>query len=247
MEQVNNWAVAEYDEVSSTNDTARELTLNPPHPHFVVTARRQTAGRGRRGRSWSSLDGNLFMSQCFPLEMKYLTDAVFLVSLSMLEAVLSFSPRGRAQLKWPNDVLIENHKISGILLEKGENGYIIAGIGVNIKAAPPADASRIYPAACLSDYGISANCREFLAAYLQAFDNNFALWREQGFMPVKDKWLSHVKGLHEEIVVNMENEQQTGIFEGISDNGALQLRQGDKIRPILAGDIFYKEEKKINE
>lgn len=244
---IKNWAILEYEEVASTNDTARELTVNPPHTCFVVTSRRQTAGRGRRGRSWSSLDGNLFMSQCFPLEIRYLSDAVFLVSLSMLEAVLSFSPRGKIQLKWPNDVLIENHKISGILLEKGENEYIIAGIGVNIKAAPSADAGLVYPAASLADFGISANCREFLAAYLQAFDENFALWRQQGFLPIKDKWLSHVKGLHEDIVVNLENGQQAGIFEGISDSGALLLRQDDKIRQILAGDIFYKKEKEINE
>jgi len=244
---INNWAIIAYDEVGSTNDIARKHTFNSSYPYFVVTARRQTSGRGRRGRNWISISGNLFMSQCFQLNTQHLSDAVFLVSLSLQEAIISFAPQGKTQLKWPNDVLIENKKISGILLEKGENGYIIAGIGINISAAPTNDTNQIYPVASLSDFGVCTNCQEVLKAYIHAFDKNYALWQRHGFAPIKDKWLKYAKGLFKEIVVNLEHGQEVGIFAGISDKGALLLRQGDKIKQILAGDIFYKEENKINE
>lgn len=242
MEENETWRILRYEEVGSTNDIAKMLSAEPPARRFVVTARRQTSGRARRGRSWQSLDGNLFMSQAFPLELRYLNDAVFLVSLSLYEAVTAFAPRGEVRLKWPNDVLIENRKISGILLEKGENEYIIAGIGVNIASAPPAREPLLYPAAALADFGVRTDCPKFLEAYLHAFDGNFDLWRQQGFMPIREKWLSHAKGLREEIVVNLEKRRETGIFEGLSENGALLLRQRDEIVPILAGDIFYKKE-----
>ncbi len=242
MEEEERWHILRYEEVVSTNDTAKILSAEPPARRFVVTARRQTSGRARRGRSWQSLNGNLFLSQAFPLELHYLNDAVFLVSLSLCEAVAAFAPRGQVSLKWPNDVLIENQKISGILLEKGENEYIIAGIGVNIASAPQARESLLYPAAALADFGVRTDCLKFLEAYLHAFDRNFSLWRQQGFKPVREKWLSHAKGLHGEIVVNLEKRRETGIFDGLSENGALLLRQRDKIVPILAGDIFYKEE-----
>lgn len=242
MEKYENWQILRYEEVGSTNDTAQMLCAKPPARCFVVTARQQTSGRARRGRSWQSLDGNLFMSQAFPLELRYLNDAVFLVSLSLYEAVTTFAPRGEVRLKWPNDVLVENRKISGILLEKGENEYIIAGIGVNIASAPQARDPLLYPAAALADFGVRTDCPKFLEAYLHAFNGNFDLWRQQGFMPIREKWLLHVRGLREEIVVNLENRRETGIFEGLSENGALLLRQRDKIVPIWAGDIFYKKE-----
>ncbi len=244
MLQMDAWGIYDYAEISSTNDKAKELTIAPPQEFFVVTAQRQTAGRGRRGRTWQSLEGNLFMSQAFPLETRFLTDAAFIVSLSLFDAVAVQKPQGRLRLKWPNDILLENRKISGILLEKGENEYIIAGIGVNLKTAPAAESGLLYPAAALTDFGIRCSKEQLLRAYLQAFDENYALWRRSGFMPIRERWLTHVVGLRQEIVVNFEHGRETGIFEDIAPNGALLLRKGDGIIPVLAADIFYKEENK---
>lgn len=236
------WQIMAYDEVSSTNDVGKELSLKPPSKYFVVVAQSQTSGRGRRGRVWHSPKGNLFMSLVFPMELRHLNDMVFLVSLSLYESVMAFSPQAEVKLKWPNDVLINSHKISGILLEKGENEYIIAGIGVNLVSAPQIRDRLLYPAAPLKDFGIDVSCQDFLTTYLKIFDANFELWLEKGFSSIREKWLSHAIGLHQEIKVNLEKESKIGIFEGISENGALLLRQKEKIIPILAGDIFYKKE-----
>lgn len=243
MLQNTNWCWQDYPEVESTNDTARELSHNPPHSKFVISAQKQTRGRGRRGRSWCGLDGNLFMSLAQPLEARLMGQLVFVVSLSLFQTLKEIAPSAPLKLKWPNDLLLDNHKISGILLEKGAGMYIITGIGVNICAAPASKAEVLYPAASLKDYGIETNRFEVLQSYLRWFDYYFELWQSQGFSLIREKWLQNVKGLHREIVVNLETESKNGIFEGIDEQGLLLLRTGGEIQKIYAGDVFYKNEK----
>ena len=243
MKMIDEWLWLSFDELSSTNDKALELCLEPPAEKFVVTAARQTYGRGRRGRSWISLEGNLFMTQAIPLDISFIGDIVFMVSLSVLDTIKFISPNLDVQLKWPNDVLVEGCKISGILLEKAANGYIIAGTGINIKSSPSPDCHTIYKTSSLKDFNIKIDSIEFLKIYLKKFDDNFNLWQKRGFSAIKDIWLQHAKGLDEEITVNLENESKVGIFKGIDDKGALLLEQEGKIIKIYAGDIFYTEEK----
>lgn len=237
------WLVLSFEELGSTNDKAKELSANPPAQKFVVTAQKQTSGRGRRGRVWQGLDGNLFMSQGFELELQHLSDMVFIISLSLLEALRLIAPNLKIELKWPNDVLVNGSKVSGILLEKAENEYIIAGIGVNVKAAPNLDNQASYSATSLKSCGIEVSATEVLGAYLKAFDKNFATWQTSGFEMIRNKWLQNAKGLQQEIKVNLEKEVICGIFRGIAQNGALLLEKDGKTEQIFAGDVFYKEEK----
>ena len=126
MPEIGKWQWFDYDDADSTNDTALTLSQNPSAEYFVVTAKRQHNGRGRRGRSWISQEGNLFMSLGLPFDINDINALVFITALSLFEAVASQSPQGCLQLKWPNDVLFNNQKISGILLEKGFQNYIAA-------------------------------------------------------------------------------------------------------------------------
>ena len=246
MKNLNDWQWLDYAELSSTNDTAAELCVNPPASKFVVTCRSQTGGRGRRGRSWISLEGNLFMSQAFPCDIRFAGDLVFIISLSVLETVRYFSAQIDIKLKWPNDVLVNGCKISGILLEKAENGYIIAGTGVNITTAPERDSRVLYPTASLKDFGIITDRCEFLKIYLEIFDRNFSLWQKRGFPAIKEIWLQNAGGLNEEISVNLEKKVERGFFRGIGDDGALLLDQNGSITRIYAGDVFYTKEKSKN-
>ena len=242
MEIIDKWLWLSFGELSSTNDKALELCLEPPAEKFVVTAVHQTKGRGRRGRSWIGLDGNLFMTQAIPLDLKFIGDIVFMVSLSVLETIKDISPNSDVKLKWPNDVLVEGCKISGILLEKAANGYIIAGTGINIQSSPDVGKDTIYKAASLKDFNIKTDNTKFLKIYLKKFDDNLDLWQKKGFQAIRDIWLQHAKGLNEEITANLEHESKTGVFKGVDDNGALLLEQEGKIIKIYAGDIFYKKE-----
>lgn len=237
MQSINGWQWEEYDEVVSTNDTVRNLTNKKDGAKYVVTALRQTGGRGRRGRSWVSLEGNLFMSMAFEAELKNVGQIVFIVSLSLLETLRHLFPDINICLKWPNDVLVNDRKISGILLEKGEGDYIIAGIGVNIAAAPKID-GLVYPAQSLADFGFETGRLDLFRAYLQTFEANYKLWQEQGFETIRARWLANAKNLGKEILVRMNNEERSGIFAGVDENGTLLLERNNNLEKIYAGDIF---------
>ncbi len=242
MEEIGKWQWLDFDELSSTNDKAIELSAEAPAARFVVTAQHQTNGRGRRGRSWLSEEGNLFMSLAMPFAISDLNQLVFLISLSLYEAVKKIAPHIDLYLKWPNDLLADNRKISGILLEKGENGYIIAGIGVNIVSAPDLGQMNPYQSVSLKSLGTSTDRISVLRQFLQELDKNEQLRKSHGFSAIKELWLQRVKGLGTEIVVNGEKNTIKGIFEGLDEQGHLLLRQGKSINKIFAGDVIYSQQ-----
>lgn len=172
------WRYFEYEELTSTNDEALALTASAGREKLAVTATRQTGGRGRRGRSWVSLEGNLFMSLALPFAAEKSAALVLISSLSLLEAVKEFDQNAGVKLKWPNDVLLNGGKISGILLEKGAGGYMIVGIGVNLRASPAGET--VYPVTDLAAAGIKTDCRTFKEVYLRRFDALTNLWEQKG-------------------------------------------------------------------
>ena len=87
------------------------------------------------------------------------------------------------------------------------------------------------------------NREDFLQTFMTQFDKNLLLLSQQGFAPIKTKWLQNVRGLGEEITVNLEKESRRGVFLGVDDDGALLLKRQEKIEKIYAGDIFYTENK----
>jgi len=239
MKKIGKWHWADFEELDSTNDKAVALSKQPPAAFYVVTAKRQTKGRGRRGREWISREGNLFMSVGLPFDVQNIGHLVFIVSLSLFFAVKKIAPAVPLFLKWPNDLLVANQKISGILLEKGENGYIIAGIGVNVVSAPDLGKAASYRSASLKSLGVETDRTEILKCFLHEFDIYLQLWNERGFASVKKIWLENVKGLGEEIVVNGEKEKIRGVFRGVDETGLLLLEHDDKVIKIFAGDIVY--------
>lgn len=239
MNEIGGWWWQDFKELDSTNDTAQTLAMNPPAPKFMVSAQKQTNGRGRRGRNWASLPGNLFVSLALPWDITCLSPLVFMVSLSVWQTIRRINPQIDVKLKWPNDVLIKDRKISGILLEKATNDYIIIGIGINIVAAPQQLPGIIYRAVSLKEAGVDTDRVTFLRLFSDCLNQNMELWTAQGFAPIRDLWLQNVKGLNQQIVVNLENESKTGLFVGIDEAGRLLLDNGTKIEKISAGDVFY--------
>lgn len=238
MEKIGDWYWLDKEEGGSSNDEAKTISQDKTSGKYVISLKRQTAGRGRRGRSWVGMEGNLFMSQAIQIPMSEIGKIVFVVSLSLLESLKNLFPQLKAQLKWPNDILIDNQKISGILMEKGAGNYLIIGIGVNIIGAPQLS-DVLYPAAGLADKGLKTDRITLLKEYLQVFDKNYKLLQDKGFAPIREKWLQQAKGIDEPIEVHLENENKIGIFKGIDENGALILQQKNKLEKIYAGDIFY--------
>lgn len=236
---IGDWHWQEYDIVTSTNDISMELSSNPPASKYLITAKEQTAGRGRRGRSWQSLKGNLFASFTLQGNSNLLNILPFIFSLSLFDSIKDYAHQADIdiKLKWPNDVLINGCKVSGILLEKADNNYIICGIGVNL-ALSPQDIKTLYPTISLTECGINVKTHIFLETYVKHLDDYLAKCLTYGSNEILKCWLDNAHQIGEKITVRMENTFKEGLFAGLDTDGALLLSENGKIVRIYAGDVF---------
>jgi len=240
LKELKSWLWIDCDEVGSTNDEALRLSKDlRPGEKVVITARKQTNGRGRRGRNWISLDGNLFMSMLFSWPLKENGAMPLIVSLAVLNTVLKLSPQAKVKLKWPNDVLLNGCKLSGILLERGLKDNLVVGIGVNIKKAP-CSADILYPTTSLQSCDINCTRRKFLKLYLDEFDKIHQLYLSEGMQTIVCLWLQHAEGVNSSIIIHTPRGEERGLFKGLGSDGMLQLETIDgKIKNIDAGDVFF--------
>ena len=216
-----------FETLDSTNDTAQSYP-----PFSVIHAGRQTKGRGRMGRTWDSFDGNLFMSLVVP-QPAVPSDYSFITALAVALTLAPLSPR----IKWPNDVLINGKKISGILLEtaREQADKLIIGIGINITDCPT---ETLYPTTCLRECGVDTTAKVILDKVLQNFEDVLTSYQQSGFQEIRRKWLEFATGLGETIHVRLPNRELTGIFNGLDENGALLLKTPEKEYTFTAGDVF---------
>lgn len=239
MNNFNEWNLIELAEVGSTNDEIKKYCQQPKQK-TVIRANSQTAGRGRRGRSWITKDGNLFFSLALEFPLKNLGHLVSVSALSLALSIQKLNPAADVKLKWPNDVLLNDAKVSGILLEKGEGEYIIIGIGVNIVDSPK-DSELIYKSTSLAEEGISSTREDFLQIYMQIFEKNLLELKEYGFALLREKWLKLAKNIGKNIIIKQNEKEEKGVFVGIDENANLLLQNPEKIKKILVGDVFYDE------
>ncbi len=236
--KINDWHIKAFDELESTNDTALAYSRQIKGERYVIEAKRQTKGRGRRGRSWQSLSGNLFFSLLFEFDITKAGELAIICSLSLQQSINKLSIDADVKLKWPNDVLLNGAKVSGILLEKAEGNYVIAGIGVNIMQSPKSP-DMIYPTISLKEAGIEVESDDFLRLYLENFDNNVKQLKEKGFEYIRRQWIDKAKGIGKTVIVKQNNKAIRGIFTGIDENACLLLKENETLHKILAGDVFY--------
>lgn len=238
------WQWRDYEVLGSTNDEAAAIAAKVAAGGcYVVSAKEQTAGRGRRGRSWAGGEGNLYMSLLFPFALADCGILTFMLSLALLYTVREYDRQADLALKWPNDVLLRGRKISGILLEKAIGDYIIAGIGVNLKFAPKLP-DLLYAAGSLQDFGIKAERTDFLLRFLAQFNRQRQLWQDNGAAAIVEQWRALAHGIGNPITVNLPKGQLKGIFSGLDANGMLLLQTADGAKTISAGDVFFDEEGK---
>lgn len=222
--------------VGSTNDRLLGQAADLADGHWVL-ADRQTAGRGRRGRVWNDGAGNL-MASVLVRAGGPVQQLSFVAALALFDALVAAGvPAGaRLALKWPNDLLLDGAKLSGILLERAEAALVI-GFGVNIASHP--DASE-RPATSLAAAGFRPIAPiDLLAQLMPAFAQWRAIWAANGFAPVRDAWLARAAGIGDRIAARLGTETLEGRFEGLDADGALALRlDGGQVRAIHAGEVF---------
>jgi len=231
------------DEIDSTNEEARRRFKGGEIGPLWIAARRQTAGRGRRGRAWADLSRNLYCSgmyslKCSPGEAAQLSFAAALAAAEVCQSVLSDH---RVKVKWPNDVLIDGQKVCGILLESadapGQVVQLVVGVGLNVAAAPDIPER---PAISLNQLGADLNAAMALEALVSRFEHWRAVWAREGFNPIREAWLLRAHGVGQRCLVRLENETLDGIFTDLASDGSLMLElAGGETRLISAGDVFF--------
>src|SRR5262245_13278784 len=232
-----------FETLGSTNEEAlARARAGTPGPLWIVAAQ-QTAGRGRRGRTWTSPRGNLHATLLLtdPCPARHAAELSLVAALALHDALsrLVTTVASRLALKWPNDMLFDDAKLAGILVE-GETGPPLAaavGIGVNC-AHHPADTA--YPATSLAAAGLHVTPADLVAVLSRTMLERQAQWvRGDGFPSIRADWLARASGFGRPIRVAMGEHELHGRFDGIDDVGHLVLRMDDgAIRSVAAGDVL---------
>ena len=222
--------------VSSTMDEVKNYVNNT-----LLFADMQTAGRGKGDRVWVSEENlNLYMSLVINAtepDINY-SNFSFLSSVCVVESLNNFTENLNVQTKWPNDVLINQKKVSGILLEFDLNkGILVIGIGVNLFSYPE---NAMFTATSVKNEGFSIERMEFINFFLERFDYYSNDLKNNGFKKIHDIWLKNSYNYKKKIIVkNNKYDNVSGVFEEFDLDGTLFLKEeSGNIIKIVSGDIF---------
>ncbi len=238
--QVLHW----FAEVGSTNDVAKQLAEEGAAHGEVVVAETQTAGRGRRGRSWVSPPGrSVYLSVILrpDLPPARAPELTLLASVAVCEAVRRAGVG--AAIKWPNDVLVRGRKLAGILTEmaaeQDQLQWVVLGVGVNVNARPddfPADVRDVATSLAV-ERGEPVPRALFTAALLTSLEEWLDRHAADGFGPVRAAWRDLSDTLGREVRVRGSAGDVVGIAEDIDEAGALLVRRPDGLQRVVAGDL----------
>lgn len=239
-------AIYHYEDIDSTNNKAYELADKGGTEGTIVFAEKQSHGKGRMGRFWASPTGGIYMSiilrpEVEPAKICALTLAV---AVSVAKAIDNTCGT-KSSIKWPNDILIEGKKVSGILTEiKAEPDkieFLILGIGINVNV----NLNKLPKASAV----LRADRIKIVQSVLKEIEKVYYQFLKKGFVSIRDecKALSCVIGKTVEINVSAGFSSKKGTAIDIDENGALVIKTGDgKIKHIFSGDVILSEYKKNN-
>ena len=241
--------VLAFEEIDSTNAEARRRAEAGETGPLWITAARQSAGRGRRGRAWDTSTGNLAATLLLTTDKSAAEAAQlsFIAAFAIRDLARAFVPDSLIRFKWPNDVLVAGEKLSGILIESGrafDRLWLAVGMGINLAHAPtnverPATSLAAHLKAGIAAPPKPAAALDVLSA---AFVRHASRWASEGFAPFRDAWTQGAGGMGQPCLVRLDRETLEGIAENLDHDGALLLRLSDRsLRRITAGDVFFLE------
>lgn len=234
-----------FESIDSTNAEAVRRALVGDYGPVWLRAAHQSAGRGRRGRSWLSEPGNLFLTYLGqtrhpPAQIALLG---FCAGLALVEVFEGYLGSGRAHLKWPNDLLLDGRKAAGILLESGaaQGGahWFALGLGVNLAGVPTGldrDVSALGD--ILAEVPSAQSVQD---AFIAKVTTWAGLLIREGFSPLREQWLKRAHGLGRPIAADFAGARLEGVFEDLSPRGELCLRTDSSaaLVAISAGDVYF--------
>ncbi len=234
----------ECESLPSTNAEALQRARSGETRPLWIVAKEQTAGRGRRGNAWISQPGNLHATLLLtdPSAAEVAAQVSFVAAVAVHDAVSDCAPAlgGTLALKWPNDLLCGDRKISGILIEAEtvqRRLAVAVGIGVNCRHHPPHTS---YPATDLFTAGADLSAETLFTALSGAMQRRLVEWGGgAGFSVVRAAWLERTCGLDGDLRVKLPDRELVGHCEGLDADGRLLLRLADgRCEAIAAGEVY---------
>ena len=234
-----------YSSLPSTNELAKEEARREAVAGTVIIAEEQTVGKGRLKRAWLSPRGSLSLSVILYPGLEYLPSLVMVASLAVACAVEAVTGL-KAQIKWPNDVLINGKKVCGILVEsevRGEAvGYAVVGIGVNVNLRVSDFPELSLAATSLSqELGRAVSRLGLVKRLLVEMERLYLTLLDGG--AIYEEWRASLVTLGREVLVTSGDAQYSGIAESVARDGSLLVRRPDgSLSQIVAGDVTLRHE-----
>jgi BirA family biotin operon repressor/biotin-[acetyl-CoA-carboxylase] ligase len=233
-------------QTDSTNCQAKRLAAEGAVEGTVVVAESQTSGRGRRGRSWFSPAGQSIYASIVlrPPMAPSQTPQITLMTAVAVTRALQEATGLNANIKWPNDILIADKKIAGILteitMEMDVVDYVVVGLGVNVNttaADMPSDIRSIATSVRIESG--SRVCRtDLLCSLLHHFESSYDTLQRHGFEPIMAQWREMSDIIGRPVYVDVLDVRHTGIVEAVDDDGVLILKDDKgRLHRIFSGDV----------
>ncbi len=230
-----------FQQVGSTMDEARLRAERGTEEGTVIVAETQTASRGRQGRNWVSRSGNLYLSVVLYPSIQTLPYLNSLCGVAVVRAIANISGL-KPRIKWPNDVLLNDKKVAGLLVESAIAGdlvhHSIVGIGINV-ALDADEIDEIAGGAISLNHASAGDIPrdELLREILQQLDALY-IQLNHGNSPVEE-WEELLDTLGQRVRVTWQGEEYVGFADGVDTQGSLLLRQDDgRVRTLAAGDAM---------
>lgn len=246
---LNDYHLLSFDTLDSTNEEAKRIAKSGSGHGAVIWAKKQTAGKGRMGRSWASQEGNLFVSVLLKPEkpVHEFSQLSFVAAVAVHQTLKDVLPKEyKLACKWPNDLLVDDRKVGGILLESFKSGeenshWVVVGVGVNVDNFPE---EAEFPATCLTDNGVElVSAKIVLSRFIHHFIECYDEWNANGFEPIRRHWLKVAWGMGQKLVARLPDKEIEGVAYGIDPHGNLILELGGGRRQFIqAADVYPVEE-----
>ena len=235
---IQGYVVHHYDIVDSTSNICKKDLYQKSGYKMAIITNHQEAGRGRLGSTWQSMQGNLITTVILPLQEKksVWSDFSFITALAVSDCVTMFLDNAKVEIKWPNDILVNGAKISGVLLEAYEHTLCI-GVGINVISAPVIGK---YSTTCLSSLGADVDKHTLLNMLLERIDIWHKTWKISGLDGILPIYRARLLGVNKQIVIRTQQENHFGVFKGVDHTGqaVLELNEGE-VKKFTAGEISF--------
>ncbi|XID94346.1 biotin--[acetyl-CoA-carboxylase] ligase [Paenibacillaceae bacterium WGS1546] len=242
------------DVATSTQDELKKLAEEGAEEGTLVIAESQTNGRGRMGRSWVSPGGKgVWMSLLLrpPIPLQLTPQLTLLAAVALSRAIARQMPELQIGIKWPNDLLVEGKKISGILLESAAEDerlkYVIAGLAISANLDPDDFPPEVREKAVSlkTASGRPVDRAELVVAALAEFERLYELYLEQGFAPIRSLWEARSVTLGVRTELRTPQETIVGVPRSLDETGGLRVELSDgSVRTIYSGEVADRRDSK---